>query len=50
MSEEVKKSKLSKEAGHSDSAKLLKQLHDEILKSIKGSDEMIVKMSLSAST
>jgi hypothetical protein len=47
MSEEVKESKLSQEAGLSDSAKLLKQLHDEILKSIKRHD-MIAKMSLSA--
>jgi hypothetical protein len=46
MSEEVTKSKASKEPDSCDSAKLLKQLHDEILKQIKGFDEMIMKMSM----
>jgi hypothetical protein len=46
MSEEVTKSKASKESDSCDSAKLLKQLHDEILKQIKGFDEMIMKMSM----
>lgn len=47
MSEQLKKPHASNEAELTDSAKLLKQLHDEILKSIKRND-MIVKMSLSA--
>jgi hypothetical protein len=46
MSEEVTKSTASKESDSYDSVKLLKQLHDDILKQIKGFDEMIVKMSM----
>ncbi|MBG0792077.1 hypothetical protein IYY11_01070 [Methylocystis sp. H62] len=52
MSEEIKKLTASKEADLFDSAKLLKQLHDEILAHInlahtKKFDELITKMSSS---
>lgn len=49
MSKEVRDSKESKDAELSESAKLLKQLHDEILRNLKPADEMAVKMSLKAS-
>lgn len=53
MSEEIKKLTASKEADLFDSAKLLKQLHDEILAQLnlahtKNFDEVITKMSSSA--
>ena len=52
LSQEIEKSPASKEVDLFDSAKLLKQLHDEILAHINSAhtkkfDELITKMSLS---